>query len=221
MQGAKKGALLVALLVLVLGLCGCSLETSAENLFTLPKVPVEYAGLSEKLNTYLENGYEYMAPAGGSNIQSLQMVDMDGDGSEEAVAFFRHTSDEKPLKIMIFRAEQESFELYCTIESGGTSIDSVSYRDFNGDGRLEVAVGWRISTEVQTVALYGLKPESPTLLMQSGYVRCAVDDLNSDGMFDLLLLRVNAEGSSIAEHYVWQEGELRVAGTCRLSSTPA
>ena len=221
MQGAKKGALLVALLVLVLGLCGCSLETSAENLFTLPKVPVEYAGLSEKLNTYLENGYEYMAPAGGSNIQSLQMVDMDGDGSEEAVAFFRHTSDEKPLKIMIFRAEQESFELYCTIESGGTSIDSVSYRDFNGDGRLEVAVGWRISTEVQTVALYGLKPESPTLLMQSGYVRCAVDDLNSDGMFDLLLLRVDAEGSSIAEHYVWQEGELRVAGTCRLSSTPA
>ena len=112
MQGAKKGALLAALLVLVLGLCGCSLETSAENLFTLPKVPVEYAGLSEKLNTYLENGYEYMAPAGGSNIQSLQMVDMDGDGSEEAVAFFRHTSDEKPLKIMIFRAEQESFELY-------------------------------------------------------------------------------------------------------------
>ena len=68
MQGAKKGTLLAALLVLVLGLCGCSLETSAENLFTLPKVPVEYAGLSEKLNTYLENGYEYMAPAGGSNI---------------------------------------------------------------------------------------------------------------------------------------------------------
>ena len=41
MQGAKKGALLAALLALVLGLCGCSLETSAENLFTLPKVPVE------------------------------------------------------------------------------------------------------------------------------------------------------------------------------------
>ena len=80
MQGAKKGALLAALLVLVLGLCGCSLETSAENLFTLPKVPVEYAGLSEKLNTYLENGYEYVAPTGGNNIQSLQMIDMDGDG---------------------------------------------------------------------------------------------------------------------------------------------
>ena len=33
-------------------------------------------------------GYEYMAPTSGRNIQSLQMVDIDGDRQDEALAFF-------------------------------------------------------------------------------------------------------------------------------------
>ena len=102
-QRKKKMAVLVASLTLALGLCGCALETSAENLFTLPEVPVEYTGLSNTLNTYLKSGYEYINPTGGSNMQSLQMIDLDGDGSKEAVAFFRCASDEKPLKLLFFR----------------------------------------------------------------------------------------------------------------------
>lgn len=77
-QRKKKMAVLVASLALALGLCGCALETSAENLFTLPEVPVEYTGLSNTLNTYLKSGYEYINPTGGSNMQSLQMIDLDG-----------------------------------------------------------------------------------------------------------------------------------------------
>ena len=217
----KRIPILLAGLALVLGLCGCSLETSVENLFTLPKVPVEYMGLSDMLNTFLEDGYEYVAPAGGNNIQSLQMVDMDGDGEKEAVAFFRRTADEKPLKILIFREKEGTFSLYSAIESGGTSIDSVSYRDFNGDGWLEVAVGWRVSTQVQTVAVYSLKSGSAEVMMQSGYVRYVVDDLDSNGLFDLLLLRTDPEGGCLAEHYRWQNGEMAVGGACRLSYTAA
>ena len=149
------------------------------------------------------------------------MIDMDGDGEKEAVAFFRHTADDNPLKILFFREENGTFSLYSTIESGGTSIDSVSFRDFNGDGRLEVAVGWRVSTEVQSVAVYELVPNQVNMLMQSGYLRYVVDDLDSDGWFDLLLIRSEAEGGCLAEHYVWQDGEMRVGGTCQLHCTPA
>lgn len=221
MRGAKKILILLAWVGLALGLCGCALETSAENLFTLPQVPVEYTGLANKLNTYLQSGYEYIAPSGGNNIQSLQMVDMDGDGEKEAVAFFRRTADEKPLKILFFREEGGTFSLYCTIESGGTSIDSVSFRDFNGDGCLEVAVGWRISAEVQTAAVYQLGENQAELLMQSGYLRYVVDDLDSDGRFDLLLIRSESAGDCLAEHYAWQEGEMRVSDSCQLHCTPA
>ncbi len=51
----------------------------------------------------------------GSNLQSVQMIDLDGDGSEEAVAFFRRASDKKPMKIYIFKADGDSYERYAVI----------------------------------------------------------------------------------------------------------
>ena len=56
----KRIPILLAGLALVLGLCGCSLETSVENLFTLPKVPVEYMGLSD-----MRRRKQYPVPADG------------------------------------------------------------------------------------------------------------------------------------------------------------
>lgn len=215
----KKTACLAIMAVLVLLLSACSLEASVESMFVLPRVPVEYSGLQEKLNTLLAEGYEYLSPIGGNNIQPVQMIDLNGDGEEEAVVFFRRATDEQPLKIVLFRANGDSFEPYCTIASGGTSVESVSYRDYNGDGVLELTVGWRISTDVQTVAVYALANGEATTLMQSSYVRFAVDDLDGDGRFDLLLVRTDQSGRCLAEHYCWQEGTLGVSGSCHLSST--
>ena len=45
----------------------------------------------------------------------------------------RRSADEKPLKIMVFRLdEDEGYRLFCTIESSGTAVDSVYYQDLNG-----------------------------------------------------------------------------------------
>ena len=218
---ARKILIVLAYLALALGLCGCSLETSAENLFTLPQVPVEYTGLANTLNTYLESGYEYITPSSGNNIQSLQMIDMDGDGEKEAVAFFRHTADDNPLKILFFREENGTFSLYSTIESGGSSIDSVSFRDFNGDGRLEVVVGWRVSMDLQALAVYSLEPDGARELMRTNYVKYAVADLNKDGKRELTVLRANQDGEGVADCYVSKNGALTLRSSVLVSMTMA
>ena len=120
---------LCAAAAMLLPMTGCSLTASAEELFTLPEFPVEYTGLSNQLNALLGQGYEYVSPSSGRNIQSVQMTDLNGDGYEEAVAFFRAPSGEKPLKIVIFRPTEDSFEQLCTIESSGSAINRVSYQD--------------------------------------------------------------------------------------------
>ena len=149
---------LLALLAAALTGCGFS-DDSVEELFTLPRMAEEYTGLTQELETLITQGYEYASPTGGRNIQSVQMADLDGDGQQEALAFFRMSSDEKPLKIFVFKIEGGSYARYCTIESSGTAIDSVYYQDLNGDGRRELIVGWRISAEVQTVAVYTVARE--------------------------------------------------------------
>lgn len=212
-------AALAALLACLLTGCGFS-DASVEELFKLPRMAEEYTGLTKELDDLIAQGYEYASPTGGRNIQSVQMADLDGDGRQEALAFFRMSSDEKPLKIFIFRLEDDAYTHYCTIESSGTAIDSVYYQDINGDGRRELIVGWRISAEVQTVAVYTVERE-PVSLMSSGYNRFTMQDLNSDGIPSLLILRTDGDSQPVAEFYGWQDQQMGVAYRCVLSSSMA
>ena len=216
----KRIGLLLVLLAAALCLGGCGYDVSVEDLFTLPRMAEGYTDLAQQLDGLLNQGYEYASPTGGRNIQSVQMVDLDGDGRQEALAFMRRSSDEKPLKIFVFRMEDENYQPYCTIESSGTAVDSVYYQDLNGDGCRELVVGWRISTDVQTVAVYAVERE-PVALMSSGYTRFMMQDLNGDGLPSLLVLRTSEEGLPVAEFYGWQDGQMGIAYRCTLSSTMA
>ena len=218
---AKKCILLLAGLALAAVLSGCTFfDSSVEQLFTLPRMAEEYTGLSQQIDSLIDQGYEYASPSGGRNIQSVQMVDLEDDGIQEALVFLRRSSDEKPLKIMVFRLEGDTYRCFCTIESSGSAVDSVYYQDLNGDGCREIIVGWRISADVQTLAAYTVESE-PVALMSSGYTQFSVQDLNGDGVPSLLVLRSDGELGPVAEFYGWQEEQMGVSYRCRLSTSMA
>ena len=218
---AKKCILLLAGLALAAVLSGCTFfDSSVEQLFTLPRMAEEYTGLSQQIDSLIDQGYEYASPSGGRNIQSVQMVDLEDDGIQEARVFLRRSSDEKPLKIMVFRLEGDTYRCFCTIESSGSAVDSVYYQDLNGDGCREIIVGWRISADVQTLAAYTVESE-PVALMSSGYTQFSVQDLNGDGVPSLLVLRSDGELGPVAEFYGWQEEQMGVSYRCRLSTSMA
>ena len=219
-RAVKKCILLLAGLALAAVLSGCTVfDSSVEQLFTLPRMAPEYTGLSQQLDSLISQGYDYASPSGGRNIQSVQMVDLEDDGRQEALVFLRRSADEKPLKIMVYRLDgDDSYSLLCTIESSGTAVDSVYYQDLNGDGRQELIVGWRISADVQTLAAYSIEPE-PVALMSCGYSRFSIQDLNGDGAPSLLVIRADGELGPVAEFYGWQEEQMGVSYRCRLSSS--
>lgn len=210
---------LSALLAALLTGCGFS-DASVEELFTLPRMAEEYTGLTKELDDLIAQGYEYASPTGGRNIQSVQMVDLEDDGIQEALVFLRRSSDEKPLKIMVFRLEGDTYRCFCTIESSGSAVDSVYYQDLNGDGCREIIVGWRISADVQTVAVYVPQPE-PYVLLQSGYTRFTVTDLDGDGVKSLLLFRSDNDGQPVAGLYVRKDDVISASYSSVLSCTMA
>ena len=216
----RKVLVWVATAVLPLLLTGCLSASAVEDLFTLPQPPIEHTDLSNTIHTLLASGYEYASPTAGQNIQSVQLVDLDWDGNSEALAFFRKPSDDKPLKIMIFRFSDEACELVTTIESSGTAIERVEYRDMNGDGMRELVVGWKIAPNVQNVAVYSVGAKH-SMLMQTNYTRYSIQELDGDGVPSLMVLRSNAEGNSVAEFYGWRTDSLTLVYHTALSSTMA
>lgn len=216
----RKLLVLAAVAALPLVLTGCLATSTLEDLFTLPQPPIEYTDLSDTIHGLLADGYEYASPTAGQNIQSVQMVDLDWDGRSEAVAFFRKPTDDKPLKIMIFRFASGTYEPVTTIESSGTAIERVEYRDMNGDGMRELVVGWKIGPDVQNVAVYAVGSEQG-MLMQTNYTRYSIQEMDGDGIPSLMVLRADAEGASVAEFYGWRGDAVTLVYHCALSSTMA
>ena len=204
-------------------LSGCMMTASVEDLYTLPQLPDEYRELSAQMDAILASGAEYAAPTAGSNLQPVQLEDLDGDGIEEAVAFFRQNSDERPLKIYIFRAVEDTYVQASVIEGSGTAIHSIRYEDMDHDGVKEVLVSWRVSTEVQAMAAYALENLEPVMIMSAAYTRYEVIDLDSDDVMELVVLRSDEteSGGTVADYYDWDGGSLQLRSSARLSTTPA
>ena len=207
--------------VLALLTCGCGFAFSPEDLYSLPALPVEYTELNNCINQMIDQGAEYAAPVSGTNIQPVQMKDLDGDGQQEAVAFFRNSSDEKPLKICIYTAVEDTYAQTAMIEGSGTAIYSIEYSDLDNDGKQELIVGWRVSTDAQALTVYSLQGAQPEELMRTNYVKYALTDLDQDDLLEMVVLRSDEEGNGLADYYRWKDSMLSMESYVRISSTMA
>lgn len=216
-----KGKLKLLLLGLTLLLsAGCTLR-SPEDLYALPEPPAEYRSLDLRIQETLSAlGAEYAAPLTGNNIQTVQLLDIDGDGVEEAIAFFRVTGDAKPLKVYIFKQDQDgNYSTYAVIEGEGTAIYSISYEDLGGSAADEVVVSWRMSEKVHSLAAYSVDGGTVTELMRTGYTCYKLIDIDMDNHQEIIALQVDTtEGKSRAELYDYREEGLVLCDAAPLSA---
>lgn len=212
----RFAALLMALASLLL-LTGCTLGSSVESLFVLPQLPEEYRELSAALDSLLEEGYTYVTPTAGPNVESVQMVDLDGDNTKEAVALMQRMGEPDPLRVMVFKQSDNGFERLCATEHAGTGIDSINYYDITGDGRAELVVGWREENDAQTLCVYCVGQETLPLL-ESDYGEYLMKDLAGSGKPGLLILREDVHFGTVAEYYTWQTDILRLTQSCTINS---
>ena len=186
MRHLKRPALLGLLLLACLLLAGCRMDSTMEELFTLPRLPTEYHPLPPAGSAAVGRLRIH-----GSHLRAEHPVPPDGGHRRRragrGAGLFRLSNGEKPLKIYVFHSREDSYELASIIQSSGTAIDSIYYEDLTGDGRKELIVGWKISADVQTVTVYDMRP-GPVQLMQSNYTRLSFQELNGDGIPSLLLL---------------------------------
>lgn len=130
------------LVVCLLGLGGCVFG-SVDEMYALPKSSEAYVNLQAKINEEKGTG-EYIAPLNGENRQTIQLVDVDEDGLQEAVAFFRDADADTPLRIVIFKQDdQGEYQVYARIQGVGSEIDSIEYVNLGGAGESDVLVSWQ------------------------------------------------------------------------------
>lgn len=218
----KKILLLIGLL-LALFLSGCSFKSGAE-LYALPQASAEYESLQTCLQAILKEGLEYSAPLTGSNTQSVQLVDLDNDGQDEAIAFFRDSkADSQSLKIYIFRKNDKNvYAPALVIEGNGTAINSAVSCQLEGgkDSMCELLISWQLSPTVYSLSAYSLDNYTLSEMMSSAtYTKYAVQDMNQDGNEEIVMIQLNSsdQSSNHAEYYTASDGKMVREATVPLS----
>lgn len=197
-----KKSLLAIFFAAMLTLSGCSLMET-EDLYSLPQPSKEYLQLQKLIDAEIASGCEYAAPTAGSQRQSVQLTDLDGDGVNEAVAFLRN-ADLQPL-ICVYRQTGGEYALEERITGDGSAVGRVEYADLDGDGSCEIIVSWEAASEMQLMTAYSLSNGAASVLFKASCIDFQVGDMNSDGRSDVLALTLEQGGGkvdiySIAKH---------------------
>jgi hypothetical protein len=212
----KKGIWLICAAVLLSTLSGC-FSITADELYSLPQASEEYLNLQVRINAVLADGAVYAPPTYGPNRQSVQLIDLDSDGVNEALAFFKMSGD-KPLKIYIYKKVEDSYETAEVLEGDGTALESIRYADMDGDGISELVVGWQMSAALLHMSIYSIKNYESVQLKSADYTELAVNDMDGNGNDDVIVLRVSSsELPGEAEVFtLMADGEV-VASSSKLS----
>lgn len=203
--------------LMAINLTGC-LVRSPEDLYTLPELSADYANLQDALEDLTRAGWVYAAPVGGSHTQPIQFQDLNRDGVDEAVAYFRDPQGSSPIMICIF--EKNAAELYrktAEIRGEGTAIQSVAYVELDDSPTLELVVNYQISDQVYSLHTYSLAKGAVTELLSSGCARYETADLDGDDRWELVLFQMDDAGGKRAEYYDWSDGTLAKKNVAFLS----
>ncbi|NLT40043.1 MAG: hypothetical protein GXX89_06210 [Clostridiales bacterium] len=209
---------LLALLTTVF-VSGCTVG-SATDLYRLPETAKDYVNLAARTEEVLELGAEYCAPVKGSNRQSVQLVDLNGDGVDEAVAFFKIADDEKPLRVYIYRLLNGVYTTAMIIEAEGNAFDMIEYAQLDGSGYLELLIGTSINQDTpQVMSIFSINSFEPALIGRSTYSAYTFCDVDTDGIAELITIMFSAQSETgVAYMHEYKSGSVEITQEVRISA---
>lgn len=197
------------LAVLLFALSGCTFP-SGDDLLAAPKPSANYQTLQVELENLLSSGVTYTAPTDGENRSPIQLVDLDGDGADEAIAFFRGSSSvtSNAFKVYVYKKQDQQYVCTGAIEGKGTAILSVDYPTITPAGRRGMLIAWKLPGDgVGALTMCDFdKNCAPGLLLETEYSAMELADLTGDGAKDLLLITNNPAGQRVVRLYQYHIG---------------
>lgn len=191
-----------------LSLTGCTLKTGID-LMQLPKPNKDRQAITDELERVRSVDAVEDAPYEGENRNTVQMVDLDGDGVEEVVAFFRAPANGNTYEALVLAKDSdESYTCVGRIPGTGARIGKVSYPIISSDGRRCILMSMdKTGDQGSHLIAADYTGEGIDVMLETDYISLLTTDLDSDGAQDIFLITGGQENRRTASIYTYHEGE--------------
>ncbi len=184
----KIAAAFVALCALTLASCEKP-RSSADALIAPPVLFKEQDEIMRALKSAAGENISLEYPRAGENRSAFLLSDLNLDGENEVIAFYRPASEETAqdiIHINILGSSEQGWTSLCDIVGEAAGIDRVSVGSFGG--RREIIVGWELMRDREkTLVCYSLSGKSPSRDYSATYVEFSVADFWSENEGDELI----------------------------------
>ena len=170
--------------VILLLLSGCSF-TMGDGLLSLPKLPAEYVELQKQYDEIQGGGSTFVSAKTGSNRQSVQLADLDADGENEVIAFFKDADG--TFSIYVHKKSLSSYEQIGHLDGIGKNIKSVEYINIEQAGEKALVVSWELEETTQAaMSVYALRGGTVDKMLDFQYLEYSIFDIDMDGKDEII-----------------------------------
>lgn len=215
----------IAALALSALLCGSMTScryvgSDVDTLLRAPNPTGEMHLIQKTLEDYVRGDIVLKYPVSGEYRSAFIMKDLDGDGDNEALAFYTTEPEDGTVNMHLNLIDNigGTWQSVSDVQNQSSGVDRVSFADFDGDGRLELTVGWSALEKQLTV--YSLTDGKLTERMKEKYAEYAPCDLNRDGVSELLIVNLSmVDKTSEAKLYTLSDNKITEESTVSLDGS--
>ena len=188
----------ILILLAALFLCSCSIELDAQSLLKPPLLTQQQSAVYDALEAAIgTSSFKFKYPRSGSNLSAVTLRDLDGDGLEEAIAFYElESGTESSIWISILAQQNGTWRSIRQIPGEQGEIDRLEFVSIL-DNTESILVGWGSAASEKNTCMFYFYEDGQVEKYKTNfsYRDLTIDDIDGDGHEEILLCNYS-EGSA-------------------------
>ena len=179
---------------------GCTPGVTVDSLLKPPSLSEEQQQIYLALQDAVGSGITLQYPRAGANLSAFTVVDLDGDGEDEALVFYKKTNlaaVENGLRLSVLDQVKGKWMSVCDRPADGTEVERIVVSAMGDETQNQIFVGYSgVDQSDKSLTVYRYGDSQVEQLFTAAYTMFDVADLDGDQAQELLVLGKLTENAS-------------------------